>query len=79
MDTAASYRSESQRCRALAAGTRDVQAADRWLRIANDYDALADAVAAEEARLRVPPVAHIPMQRQPMQQQQMKKEPEDQK
>ena len=63
----------------VAAAAHDAQAADRWLRIANDYDALADAVAAEEARLRVPPVAHIPMQRQPMQQQQMKTEPENKK
>ena len=72
MVSAAFYREEAKRCRTLAATTHDAEAAARWLRIAKDYDALADAVAAEEVRLGVSPSIHAPMQQQPMQQQQAK-------
>ena len=68
MVTAATYRNEAERCRALAAAARDAQAAERWLRIARDYDALADAVAAEQARPGVPPVMRTPMQHSVQQQ-----------
>lgn len=42
------------------------------------YDTLANAMRAQDAKMVVPPPAmHIPMQQQPVQQQQAKIEPED--
>jgi len=55
MVSAAFYRREAQRCRASAVAAHEPGAAVRWLRIAGDYDRLADALAAEE--LAPPPVA----------------------
>ena len=51
MTSTAFYRREAQRCRASAVAAQEPGAAVRWLRIAKDYDTLADAVAAEEAGL----------------------------
>lgn len=71
------YRREAQRCRALAMGTNDPEAAARWKRIADDYETLAKAMQAEEAKPAPPPSIRVPMQQQPVQQQQTKIEPED--
>lgn len=76
MASAAFYRREAERCRALAAATHDPVVATRWLRISNDYDTLADAIAAEEQKESAALVARVPMQQQPVQQQQKKTEDE---
>jgi hypothetical protein len=76
MVSVAYYRAEAQRCRALAAGTHDPVAAVRWLRIAKDYESLADSLETAPESVRLP-VMHAPMQQQPVQQQQSKKEPDD--
>jgi hypothetical protein len=62
------YRREAERCRQLASGSPDPEAARRWRAIAADYDNLAEAM--ENAP---PALQRQPMQRQPMQQQQTKK------
>ena len=49
----------------------------RWRRIAKDYDTLAAALAMEEQKESVALMARMPMQQQPIQQQQSKSEPED--
>ena len=59
MVSAAFYRREAQRCRASAVAAHDAAAAVRWLRIAKDYDTLADAIAAEEQRVS-PPLSAVP-------------------
>jgi len=74
MPNASYYRKEAKRCRAAAATTTDGAAAVRWLRIAKDYDALADALGAEEQRLSQPGMIRLSMQQQPAQQQQSKLE-----
>ena len=75
MVSVAYYRAEAKRCRALAEESKDGTAAARWLRIARDYDNLADSLeAAPEST--PPPSIHVPMQQQPLQQQQSKKEPQ---
>ena len=66
------YRREAERCRTLAAGTNDADAAARWNSIADDYDTLANAMRAQDAKVAAPPPMHVPMQQQPMQQQQGK-------
>lgn len=75
MVSVAYYRAEAERCRALAGGTNDPEAALRWNRIANDYEALAEAVSAAGAKDSASTVLHVPMQQQaqPVQQQQSKK------
>ena len=73
MANAAFYRREAERCRALAAATQDPVVAARWLRISNDYDTLADAIAAQEHKESAALAARVPMQQQPVQQQQKKK------
>ena len=60
MVSAAFYRREAQRCRASAVAAHDPASAVRWLRIAGDYDRLADALMVEEQRLSPPPL--LPMQ-----------------
>ena len=77
MAGAAFYRREAERCRNLAATTHAPAAAVRWLRIAKDYDALAKSVAIEERKLSSPPVIGSAMQRQQVQQQQAKSEPDE--
>jgi TorA maturation chaperone TorD len=66
------YRKEAERCRELAAGSPDTEAAKRWRTIAADYDNLADAFDAHPAA-----TTRTVMQQQSMQQQQSKSEPED--
>ena len=51
MTSAAYYRNEAEQARAAAENSEDPETVLRWLRIANEYRVLADAVAAEEARL----------------------------
>lgn len=58
MTSAAFYRREAQRCRAAAIAAPDPDAAARWLRIAKDYDALGDALAAEEISVSPPSPVH---------------------
>jgi hypothetical protein len=74
MVSASYYRQEARRCRELATGSPDAEAAKRWNAIAADYDRLAEAMDAHPL-----PILHVPMQQQPMQQQQAKTEPEDKK
>jgi hypothetical protein len=62
------YRQEARRCRELAAGSPDAEAAKRWRAIAADYEKLAEAMEHQTLRNR-----SAPMQQQPMQQQQQKK------
>ena len=77
MASVAYYRTEAERCRALAAAATDPAAADRWRQIAQDYDNLANSLEAAPDSVPPPPVLHVPMQQQPVQQQQTKIEPED--
>lgn len=49
----------------------------RWNRIADDYQTLANAMQADGDKLASPSMMHVPMQQQPVQQQQAKTEPED--
>jgi hypothetical protein len=76
MVSVAYYRAEAQRCRELAASTSDAGAAARWMRIAQDYENLAKSLEAAPESVP-PPVMHVPMQQQPVQQQQTKIEPDD--
>jgi hypothetical protein len=65
------YRNESKLARERAAGCSDPIAGLTWLRIAEEYDKLADNVdAMVAAAFRRPPIGTHP---QPMQQQQAKK------
>ena len=54
MPSAAFYRKEAERCRALAAASLDSDAQAHWLRMSNDHDTLAEALAADEAIVRAP-------------------------
>ena len=47
MTSTAYYRKEAERARASAQNSKDAEAVLRWLRIARDYHALADALEAE--------------------------------
>jgi hypothetical protein len=64
MSSVGYYRSEAERCRALAAKSPDSTMVQQWLKIAAEYEALAAALEASPFR--------APMQQQPMQQQQSK-------
>jgi uncharacterized membrane-anchored protein YhcB (DUF1043 family) len=75
MSSVSYYRKEAERCRELADHSPDADIARRWSALAADYDKLADALAASSATLM--PLSRGTMQRQPMQQQQSKTEPED--
>ena len=72
MASASYYQEEARRCRDLAAGSPDPDAAKRWRAIAADYDKLAEAFDDHPAT-----VMHTPMQQQPMQQQQSKSKDEE--
>ena len=75
MASVAYYRAEAERCRELAAAAKDDALAGQWRKLARDYEALAESL---EARSGTPPPAmHVPMQQQPIQQQQTKIEPDD--
>jgi hypothetical protein len=78
MASVAFYRAEAARCRALAMASHDPAAATRWTRIANDYENLAISLEAAPESAPIPAI-HLAMQQQPIQQQQSKAEPEDQK
>lgn len=69
MTTAAYYRKEAERARAAAEASQDAETVMRWLRIAKNYKALADAMVLEEQK-GLPPVTPGPEQPQPTQQQQ---------
>ena len=77
MASAAFYRAEAQRARAAAVAASDAEASARWVRIAKDYDTLADAMEAEDPKQSASSMLHVPVQQQPIQQQQAKSEPED--
>jgi len=64
MADAAYYRDEASRCRKLAGASPDPEAAARWRSLAADYEQLAEALESSPAMVRVP------MQQQPVQQQQ---------
>ena len=76
MVSAGYYRAEAKRARAAAVAASDPETGARWLRIAKDYDTLADAIEAEEAKESASSMRHVPMQQQPVQQQQTKAEPD---
>ena len=65
MPEAGHYRGEARRCRAMARAAMTMQIARRWHELADEYELL--AVALERGGR--PPVAHAPMEMQPMQQQ----------
>jgi hypothetical protein len=67
------YRQEAERCRQLAAETKNIRLADQYRKSARDYEALADEL---DARPTPPPAPDSPM-RQPIQQQQAKSEEPD--
>lgn len=72
MPSADYYRAEAKRCRELA--SRSVSGStmvDQWLKIADEYETLAEALKAPGF------MAVSQMTPQPMQQQQSKAEPED--
>src|SRR4051794_18724895 len=76
MVSAGYYRNEAARCRRLAQESEDPEAAARGRALARDYTALADALETDEAP-PLPPTVHVPMQQQPVRQQQAKAEPEE--
>jgi hypothetical protein len=51
MTSAAYYRQEAEQARASAENSKDPETILRWLRIAKYYKALADVIAADEAKL----------------------------
>lgn len=77
MTSAAYYRKEAERARAAATNGKDPETVLRWLKIAKDYTALANAMETEEVRLS--PAMRLPMQQQaqPVQQPQSKLENND--
>lgn len=74
MTSVAYYRKEAERARTAAADSKNPETVLRWLRIAKDYKALADAMEADEAKLS--PAMRLPTQQQaqPVQQPQSKLE-----
>ena len=69
MGTSEFYRTEAERCRALAAKGDDAAARRRWHQLADEYDELARALASQQA-----PQVQPASVSQPMQQQQSKAE-----
>jgi hypothetical protein len=77
MASVAYYRQEAERARAAAYQSQDAETVLRWLRIAKDYENLANSLEAVPES-PPPPVMQVPMQQQqPIQQQQSKTEPDD--
>ena len=76
MASAGYYREEANRCRKLAAGSPDSDAAKRWRQLATEYDDLAEALEASD-RLHLQPgmmqpgMMQQPQMQQPMMQPQM--------
>jgi hypothetical protein len=75
MASVAYYRREAERARAAAYKSQDAETVLRWLRIAKDYENLANSL--EALPVTPPPSTRVPMQQQPVQQQQSKTEPDD--
>ena len=75
MPNVAYYRQEAERARAAAENSQDAETVLRWLRIAKDYENLAKSLEAVPGP--PPPSTRVPMQQQPIQQQQAKTEPDD--
>ena len=75
MTSVAYYRQEAQRARAAFEASTDADTVLRWLRIAKDYENLANSL--EALPVTPPPSTRVPMQQQPIQQQQAKAEPPD--
>src|SRR4051794_39257570 len=77
MASAAYYRREAERAREQALNSKDPEAILRWLKIAKDYRALAEAIEEAEtgSSASMPPPSQP--QRQPAQQQQSKTESND--
>jgi hypothetical protein len=74
MSTPGYYRDEALRCRELAAKSRDADAIKRWLKMAAEYDQLAEMMAS------VPQVARgAPQTQRVSMQQQASREPEAKK
>jgi hypothetical protein len=71
------YRRYAKFCREQASLLSGAEA-ERWLRLALEYERLADVAASMDAD-GIPPVPAGPTQPQPMQQQQSKIIPEDEK
>lgn len=63
MTSAAYYRKEAERARTSAENSKDPETVLRWLRIAKDYNMLADAMEADETKLS--PAMRLPTQQQP--------------
>jgi hypothetical protein len=77
MSTPAYYRSEAARCRELATKSREANAIKRWLKMALEYEQLAECMASVPQAVRgVPDVQRVPMQQQEIQQQQSRIEPD---
>jgi hypothetical protein len=70
MSSPAYYRAEALRCRELAARARDEDVMKRWLKMALEYEQLAESIETFRMPLGTP-------QAQPMQQQQQKKSDPD--
>ena len=70
------YRRYAKFCREQALLLHGGAEADRWVHLAREYDRLGDVAAGMD---EIPPVSTAPMQQQPMQQQQAKAKPEDEK
>ena len=75
MASAEYYRTEAERARQAAMNSTDPETVLRWLRIAKDYTALANAMEDEATPPETPPRGKP--QQQPVQQQQSKIEPDD--
>jgi hypothetical protein len=78
MVSVAYYRREAERARAAAEKSQDAETVLRWLKLAKDYESLAKSLEAVPER-PPPPSIRVPMQQQPVQQQQTKSEPENKK
>jgi hypothetical protein len=65
MSTPAYYRSEAERCRELAAKSRDADAVKRWLQMAMEYEQLAQSmVSVSQIARSTPRVQTVQMQQQ---------------
>lgn len=74
MPSSAYYRIEAERCRKLAAAASNSDTSAHWQRLATEYEQLADGFDKED---RAPRIMTMPMQQQPVQQQQSKTEKND--
>jgi hypothetical protein len=75
MADAEHYRGEARRCRELAASAPNRKSAQRWKDLADEYTILAEELEAAAGKRT--PILRRPTQRQPVQQQQSKKEDTD--